>query len=781
MATSGQYAEANWTVPLYGDGNYSWNCRANNSTTESVFAESNRTVIVNSTASVTLVEIISNGEMTMTNQGSIMDSYWCAFGAKQCNDTGSSTVYQIVELNITNTGAWEFDKMCATLNITQMTEGNASWFPVQPTCREGSFKPGDTMYMYFYIQNETEVDNNDHPSGYVTASVTGYYKGTPVTDTDTLYFYYKNQNTPTACGNGNFQYQNSWAYDTNGNYLAPGGPHEPICIEAYVGDIVTACVNLTSVGLSKGGLYDFQSWVTMPVPDDTMQIINPVFSNFTFYRANDSAVLGNYINKVYFNYTDVMEGLGSGEWYLVECWSVELKKEGDVSPGVGMYSRSTPTETIKYDYVHGPGLIEIHSFNTPPSGININKSPDYQVGEQGGIVEWDITISNPGDSILIDDMENVSDWNYSNADISTSSDSKEGDYSLEWNYTFSSSDDESSSIEKNGTYDMTYSDSIFFWFWSNDTRNILTVRFGSDESHYYESSIWLSNYFSESGNWANITLYFDSMTKVGNWVNKTAIKWINFTIDDQPDTQMGTWTAKIDDLKFMGHGIAYNVTLVEYLDQTFTYKNMTYRDNGTLLNYDDYNSTTNAYSYYSFGNLGFGETIDLTLAAQADYDCGYLTNVTKNFTKYDNVTVFIPCVYNLTLNKSVNKTWYEPGDVAYYSIMMVNTGYQTIHNLTLTDTMPENVSYRSDWSNGTNSTSGGTVTFSQSGRNLYWNMSNLSNGAYWQVNFSVYIHSNASYMLNNSANVIAYAAKYNHREMGRGLSGVCNLPAGRGG
>ncbi|ODS36460.1 MAG: hypothetical protein A7315_04740 [Candidatus Altiarchaeales archaeon WOR_SM1_79] len=101
---------------------------------------------------------------------------------------------------------------------------------------------------------------------------------------------------------------------------------------------------------------------------------------------------------------------------------------------------------------------------------------------------------------------------------------------------------------------------------------------------------------------------------------------------------------------------------------------------------------------------------------------------------------------DISITKNVSN-FTEPGEVVTYTIVVNNSGNGSAVSLTVRDTIPENTTFVG-WTNYTDSS--GLVTYGSYGRTHEWNLTQLDAGEIWEINLSVYVHSNAS-MLENTA------------------------------
>ncbi|MDI6729947.1 MAG: hypothetical protein QMD06_00160 [Candidatus Altarchaeum sp.] len=143
----------------------------------------------------------------------------------------------------------------------------------------------------------------------------------------------------------------------------------------------------------------------------------------------------------------------------------------------------------------------------------------------------------------------------------------------------------------------------------------------------------------------------------------------------------------------------------------------------------------------------------------------------KASTPYEIILKYFP---NATINKTVNQSTAQIGDYLNYTITVVNTGDGMLYNLTVNDTFPSGIQFIS-WNNYTNSTSNRIVTnYSQwLPQNYLWNMTNLSKGAIWQINFTVRVLSSAPELFNNTACLSGY--DQNGMQVFQGCSNISTL------
>jgi uncharacterized repeat protein (TIGR01451 family) len=166
-------------------------------------------------------------------------------------------------------------------------------------------------------------------------------------------------------------------------------------------------------------------------------------------------------------------------------------------------------------------------------------------------------------------------------------------------------------------------------------------------------------------------------------------------------------------------GAAYNVVLTDTLPPQVSFLNCT-APNGTCT----HSSGTVVYTRTNQLNYNATDTITITVqvdpsltssvtftnTAVLDYQDGY-GNQYPQVQASDSVTINQP---NIVLSKTDGVTTATPGQLLTYTLTFTNTGVGPAHNITISDTLPSEVSYQSCSLGslaGACSESGGTVNF----------------------------------------------------------------------
>jgi uncharacterized repeat protein (TIGR01451 family) len=234
-----------------------------------------------------------------------------------------------------------------------------------------------------------------------------------------------------------------------------------------------------------------------------------------------------------------------------------------------------------------------------------------------------------------------------------------------------------------------------------------------------------------------------------------------------------------------GDDLTYTITVTNHGPASASYINVTdyLPDNVT---YQSYNTAVGTayesagYVYWSIGSLDNGESANLTILVTAPGEAGTITNTTTvggdyneaipgNNSDSENTTVrYVTPLANLEISKTASTNPVAPGGNLTYTITVTNLGPANAHDISVTDKLPDEVTYQShNTTTGTANCTSGNVT---------WDIGGLAKGESANLTILVTAPETPGFII-NTANVSGEPTDPNTDNNGAWtLTTVANVP-----